>query len=98
MAVLDSTDRDKLAKSEFGMPGERKYPMPDKEHAGQAKARATQQAEKGNLSAAELKKIRAKADAILTRGKLKKAKAPPPPPADTDMDKDAMSDTDADGM
>lgn len=74
MAVLDAAARDKLPKGEFGLPGVRKFPMPDPEHAADAKGRATQQAKKGNLSAAELGKIRAKADKILTRGKLKAPK------------------------
>lgn len=29
MAKLTSKQRKKLPKSDFGMPGERKYPMPD---------------------------------------------------------------------
>jgi len=47
------------------MPGERKYPMPDASHAADAKARATQQVAKGNLSPASAAKIRAKANRIL---------------------------------
>ena len=30
MAKLTTTKRNKIPKKEFGMPGERKYPMPDK--------------------------------------------------------------------
>jgi hypothetical protein len=44
------------------MPGERKYPMPDRSHAANAKARAQQQYDKGNLSKSELSKIDAKAN------------------------------------
>lgn len=62
MAKLTSKQRNKLPKSDFGMPGERKYPMPDKSHAANAKARAQQQYDKGNLSKAELAKIDAKAN------------------------------------
>lgn len=65
MSKLKAAQRNKLAKSEFGLPGARKYPMPDKSHAANAKARATQQAKKGNLSAAAAAKIRAKANKIL---------------------------------
>lgn len=50
MATLSSKTRNKLPKSSFGMPGERKYPMPDKSHARNAKARASQQYNKGNIS------------------------------------------------
>ena len=47
------------------MPGSRKYPMPDRSHAANAKARATQMVEKGKLSSAAAAKIRAKANSIL---------------------------------
>ena len=51
--------------STFGLPEERKYPMPDKSHARNAKARASQQKKAGNLTAAEKAKIDRKADNIL---------------------------------
>ncbi len=62
MAKLTSKQRAKLPKSDFGMPGDRKYPMPDRSHAANAKARAQQQFDKGNLSKSELSKIDAKAN------------------------------------
>ena len=65
MAKLTAKDRKAIPKSEFGLPGSRKYPMPDKSHAANAKARATQQVSKGNLSEAAAAKIRAKADRML---------------------------------
>lgn len=65
MAKLNAKKRNKLAKSTFGLPGERKYPMPDKSHAANAKARATQQVKAGNLSSSEKSKIDAKANKIL---------------------------------
>ena len=65
MAELTTKRRNKLKKSTFGLPHERKYPMPDKSHAANAKARAAQQVKKGNLTAAEKKKIDAKANRIL---------------------------------
>lgn len=68
MAKLTSEHRDKLKKSSFGMPGERKYPMPDKSHARNAKARASEMEHKGKLSAGEKAKIDAKADRILHGG------------------------------
>ena len=59
-----------MPKSEFGMPGKRAYPMPDKAHAANAKARATQQVKAGNLSPSAKAKIDAKANKILgTKGK-----------------------------
>lgn len=65
MAKLKAAQRDALPKKEFGMPKDRKYPMPDKSHAANAKSRATQQVAKGNLSPAMAAKIRRKADAVL---------------------------------
>ena len=65
MAKLSSGARNALPKSKFGEPGERKYPMPDKSHAANAKARASQQEAKGNLSASEKAKIDAKANRVL---------------------------------
>lgn len=65
MAKLTTKRRNSLKSSTFGMPGERKYPMPDKSHARNAKARASQQLKKGNLSSEEKAKIDRKADKIL---------------------------------
>ena len=65
MSKLTSKKRDSLPKKTFGLPGERKYPMPDKSHAANAKARASQQEKKGNLSPSAKAKIDAKANKIL---------------------------------
>ena len=65
MAVLKAKARNKLAPSKFGLPDTKQYPMPDREHAGNAKARATQQLAKGNLSPEQAAKIRHKADQVL---------------------------------
>lgn len=65
MAKLNAAARKSIPTSEFGLPGSRKYPMPDRSHAANAKARATQQVAKGNLSASSAAKIRAKANRIL---------------------------------
>ena len=65
MANLTEKKRDSLKESQFGLPDERKYPMPDKAHARNAKARASQQAKKGNLSKSDEAKIDRKADRIL---------------------------------
>ena len=50
---------------DFGLPEERKYPMPDASHARNAKARASQMEHQGKLSAADKKKIDTKANMIL---------------------------------
>jgi hypothetical protein len=65
VSKLTAKDRKAIPKSEFGLPGSRKYPVPDKSHAANAKARATQQVNKGNLSEAAAAKIRAKANKVL---------------------------------
>lgn len=65
MAKLNTKMRAKLPAQEFGLPGQRKYPMPDESHAVNAKARATQQVKKGRLSPAAAAKIRSKANRIL---------------------------------
>ncbi len=65
MATLSSKKRSSEPKAEFGLPDERKYPMPDESHARNAKARASQQEKKGNLTKAEKTKIDRKADKIL---------------------------------
>jgi hypothetical protein len=59
--------RKAMPKSEFGMPGSRSYPMPDKAHAVNAKARATQQVKAGNLSESSKAKIDAKANKIIKK-------------------------------
>ena len=65
MTKLTTKSRAKIAKKEFGLPGERKYPVNDKVHAVNAKARATQMVKKGKLSPASKEKIDAKANKVL---------------------------------
>ena len=71
MAKLTAKKRNSLPKSSFGLPGERKYPMPDRSHAANAKARAEQQYKRGNLSESAKERIDSKADAILDQGHRK---------------------------
>ncbi|HZQ85053.1 MAG TPA: hypothetical protein VFA83_09460 [Acidimicrobiales bacterium] len=75
MADLNASKRARMPAKKFGLPekartAEQKkesgnYPMPDKEHARNAKARAAQQHKAGNLTKKELEKIDRKADKIL---------------------------------
>lgn len=65
MGLLTTKTRKSLPSGEFGLPGSRKYPMPDASHAVNAKARATQQVKAGNLSPGSAAKIKAKANRIL---------------------------------
>ncbi len=69
MAKLTTKGRKGLSESQFGLPGERKYPMPDKAHAVNAKARASQMVKRGKLSPGSAAKIRAKANKMLGGGK-----------------------------
>lgn len=69
MAKLKSKKRKKLKKSQFGLPGSRKYPMHDKKHAKNAKSRATQQFKKGKISKSTKNKIHAKANRVLKKKK-----------------------------
>lgn len=69
MAKLNAAKRKKIPKKEFGLPGEKKYPMPDKSHARNAKARASQMEKKGKLSASFKSKIDAKANKVLGKKK-----------------------------
>lgn len=65
MAKLTTSKRKKEPGKDFGLPEERKYPMPDASHARNAKARASEMEHQGKLSAADKKKIDAKADKVL---------------------------------
>lgn len=62
---LTAAKRNKIPSSKFGLPGKRKYPMENKAHAANAKARATQMVKKGKLSEASKEKIDAKANKVL---------------------------------
>ena len=73
MAKLNASKRNNLKSSTFGLPGERKYPMPDRSHAANAKARASQQEKAGNLSASSKAKIDAKANRILGKSSMSAA-------------------------
>lgn len=67
MAQLTPSERRRLDPSVYGLPAQKKYPVTDKKHAALAKARATQQVKKGNLSADEKARIDAKADKVLRK-------------------------------
>jgi hypothetical protein len=69
MSKINAAKRNSEPKSEFGLPEQRKYPMPDAAHARNAKARASQMEHRGRLSASDKKKIDQKADRILDKKK-----------------------------
>ena len=64
MAKLSTKQRNSLPKGEFAGP-DRSYPVPDRSHAANAKARAQQQYNKGHISLEMLHHIDAKADKVL---------------------------------
>lgn len=65
MAKLTTKERNSLSDAMFGEPDKRKYPMPDKPHARNALARASEEHHEGNLSDAEYDAIVAKAHRVL---------------------------------
>ena len=71
MSKLTAKSRNKLPKSDFALPGSRKYPVQDKSHAANAKARAEQMENKGKISASTKSKIDAKANKVLKSSKKK---------------------------
>lgn len=68
MAKLTTKERKSLPKSTFGLPGKRAYPVFDKSHAANAKARASQAVNAGRMSKATEEKIDAKANRVLGGG------------------------------
>jgi hypothetical protein len=68
MAKLTTAERKKLPAKDFAGAG-RSYPVEDKAHARNAKARASQAANAGRISKSEEKRIDAKANKVLKRGK-----------------------------
>jgi hypothetical protein len=65
MTKLDTQDRKKIPAKKFAEPDKRAYPIEDKAHARNAKARASQAVKAGRMSKAEEAKIDEKADAVL---------------------------------
>jgi hypothetical protein len=68
MAKLDAEKRNALPAEDFAEPKQRAYPIEDKPHARNAKARAAQAVKAGRMSKAEEAKIDKKADAVLKKG------------------------------
>ena len=64
MANLTAARRNKLPKADFAGPS-RSYPVPDRSHAINAKARARQQLNAGNLTHGQYKHIIEKANEAL---------------------------------
>jgi hypothetical protein len=71
MAKLTAKARKALPASDFAGP-DRSYPVMDKSHAANAKARASQAVNAGRMSKSEEEKIDAKADKVLGKSPAKK--------------------------
>ncbi|MHC2086148.1 hypothetical protein [Methylobacterium sp. CM6244] len=67
MSKLTTEDRKSLPKKDFALPDEKRFPIEDKAHARNAKARAAQSEKAGNLSKSDKAKVDAKADEVLGR-------------------------------
>ncbi len=71
MARLTAKARKAIPTSKFAGP-DRSYPIPDKSHAANAKARATQAVNAGRMSKGQESKIDAKANRMLGKKKAKR--------------------------
>ena len=65
MSELSHARRDDLPAKDFAEPDKRAYPIEDKAHARNAKARASQAVKAGRMDKAEQARVDAKADAVL---------------------------------
>lgn len=66
---LTTKKRKALSKSKFALPEQRKYPINDRAHAANAKARAEQQYRAGKISKSVRDRIDTKADQVLKKTK-----------------------------
>ncbi len=65
--TVTAKKRKSLKKSQFGMPGSRKYPVDTRKRAANAKARSTQAWKRGRISKSTRDRIHAKANKRLKR-------------------------------
>lgn len=65
MGKLSTSHRNHLKSSQFGLPAQRKYPIYDRSHAQNAKARASQAEKAGHITQAQQAQIDAKANKVL---------------------------------
>lgn len=72
MAKLTTKAREKLPAKDFAGP-ERSYPVENASHARNAKARASEMANKGRISKSTEQKIDAKADRVIGRATPRKS-------------------------
>ena len=72
MAELTTKRRKALPTEKFALPTTRQYPIDTRARAANAKARATQQLAKGNLTPSQNSKIQAAANKVLAKTAPKK--------------------------
>lgn len=65
MAKLTAAERNHLPASDFAIPASREYPIEDKSHASNAKARAKQELNRGLISQAKYDEVVAAANKVL---------------------------------
>lgn len=70
MTKLTTKARKNIPTEQFALPG-RRYPVEDRAHAANAKARASQQEAKGLLSSAQKEKVDSAANRVLGKKKGK---------------------------
>jgi len=68
MGKLTAKQRKSMTSKDFALPGKR-FPVNDRAHAANAKARATQAVKAGRMSKSTAAKIDARANRVLKRGK-----------------------------
>jgi hypothetical protein len=68
MSKLATKQRRHLSKDQFAEPAKRAYPIEDKAHARNAKARASQAVKAGRMAKAEESTIDKKADTVIEQG------------------------------
>ena len=68
MAKLTSIGRSHLPASKFALPEQKKYPINDKAHARNAKARASEMEHQGKISASTRAKIDRASDRVINQG------------------------------
>lgn len=67
MAKLTASERNHLPASDFAIPASREYPIEDRAHAANAKARAKQELDRGLISRAKYDEIVAAANRVLAK-------------------------------
>lgn len=69
MGHLDAAARNRLPSSDFGLPKQREYPMEDRGHAIDAKARASEEESKGRITPGQEQQIDNRADRVIDHSK-----------------------------